>query len=227
MRFLRATLVLLAAVAGLTAADDLQKVYSKIDSGADGFKGLTADIKRDAHMDLINEDDVEAGKIVVKRSKPGDVHMRIDFLEPNQKQVAFSGSKAEIYYPKSNTVEEYDLSKHKDMLKQFLLLGFGTRSQELRDAYSIRLIGAEPVNGQPATRIELIPKSKDMAQTFPKIELWISDATGMALQQKLYEKGGKDYQLNTYSNMKLRSDISDSDVKLNVPKGATHTNPLK
>ncbi len=97
----------------------------------------------------------------------------------------------------------------------------------MRDAYTVRLIGEEPVNGQPATHIELIPKSKDMAQTFPRIELWISDATGIALQQKVFEKGGKDYQLTTYSNMKLRSDISDSQVKLDVPKGATYTNPLK
>jgi len=227
MRFLRPTLVLATAIAGLPAADDLQRVYSKIDSGAAAFRGLTADIKRIAHTDVIDEDDVETGKIVVKRPKFHDVRMRIDFLEPNQKQVAFSGNKADIYYPKSNTDEEYDLSKHKDMLKQFLLLGFGTSSQDLRNEYSIRWIGPESINGQPAMHIELTPKSNDMAQTFPKMELWISDATGMALQQKLYEKGGKDYQLATYSNMKLRSDIADSEVKLNIPRGAHHTNPLK
>lgn len=225
MRFLRPTLVLFATAACLYAADDLPKVYAKIDSGSAGFKGLTADIKRVAHLDLINEDDVETGKIVVKRPKPHDIFMRIDFLEPNQKQVVFGGSKAEIYYPKNNTVEEYDLGKHKGMLEQFLLLGFGTSSQDLRDAYTIRWIGAEPINGQPAARIELTPKSKDMAQTFPKIELWISDASGMALQQKLFEKGGKDYNLATYSNMKLRSDITDSEVKPNFPKGALHTKP--
>jgi outer membrane lipoprotein-sorting protein len=227
MRFLRPIFVLTAAIAILPAADDLQAVYAKIDSGAAGFKGLTADIRQAAHTDVINEDDVATGKIVVKRPKPRDIRMRIDFQEPNQKQVAFAGNKADIYYPKTNTDDEYDLGKHKGMLEQFMLLGFGTSSQDLRSAYSIRLIGAEAVNGQPTKRIELIPKSKEMLQIFPKIELWISDATGMALQQKLYDKGGKDYHLATYSNMKLRSDIADSEVKLNLPTGVHRTNPLK
>ncbi len=219
-------MVAIASVVGLRAADDLQKVYAKIDQGAAGFKGLTADIKRVAHIDLINEDDIETGKIAVKRPKPRDVKMRIDFETPSVKQVTFGGNHADIYYPKTNTDEEYDLEKHKDMVEQFLLLGFGTSSQDLRNNYSIRLIGPEQINGQPTMHIELIPKSKDMAQTFPKMELWISDATGLALQQKLYEKGGKDYQLATYSNMKLRPDISDAEVKPNFPKNAVKTKPL-
>ncbi len=101
MRFLWPALVLLAAAAGLYGADDLQQVYSKMDSASTTFRGLTADIRRDARTDLINEDDVETGKIVVKRSKPNDLRMRIDFSEPNEKQAALSGSKAEIYYPKA------------------------------------------------------------------------------------------------------------------------------
>ena len=227
LHFLRPTLVLTVTMALLPAADDLQAVYAKIDATAKDFKGLTADIRQVAHIDLINEDDVETGKIVVKRPKPHDIRMRIDFLEPDQKQVGFAGDKADIYYPKSNTDEVYDLGKRKAMLEQFLLLGFGTPSQELRNSYTIRLIGPETVNGQATKRVELIPKSSDMLQTFPKIELWISDSTGVALQQKLFDKGGKDYHLATYSNMKLRSDIADSEVKLDIPKGASRTYPLK
>ena len=226
MRF--PVLFAMAAIAsvGVRAADDLQKVYGKIDEAASTFKGLTADIKRVAHMDLIHEDDVETGKIAVKRSKPRDVKMRIDFETPSVKQVTFGGNHADIYYPKTNSDEEYDLEKHKDMVEQFLLLGFGTSSKDLQNNYSIRLLGAENIAGQPTAHIELMPKSSDMAQTFPKVELWISQATGLALQQKLYEKGGKDYQLATYSNMKLRPDISDAEVKPNIPKNAVKTKPL-
>lgn len=224
-RLLRKMFVLSATVAALPAAD-LRAVYDKIDAGAAGFKGLTADIRKVAHLDLINEDDVETGKIAVKRPKPHDILVRIDFQD-SQKQYGFAGKKGEIYYPKTNTVEEYDLGKYKGMVEQFMLLGFGTSSQELRNAYSIRLIGSEAVDGQPAWHIELIPKSKDMSDTFPKIELWISEATGMAVQQKLYDKGGRDYQLATYSNMKLRPNLPDPEVKLNVPKDAHRTNPLK
>ena len=223
MRLIRSLLpALVLAGLNLGAADDLPAVYAKIDSAAAGFKGLTADIRKTAHMDVINEDDVDTGKILVKRAKPHDLRFRFDFTNP-PKQVAFSGTKLEIYYPKTFTVEEGDLGKRKRMIEEFMLLGFGSTSQDLRSAYTVRLLGQEPVNAQPTWHIELTPKSSEMAQTFPKIELWISTASGMALQQKLYDKGGKDYHLATYTNMKLRSDIPDSDLKLDLPKGVTRT----
>ena len=229
MRVPRPILVLVAAIP-LLAADNLQEVYARIDAGAARFKGMTADIRRVTHMDLIGEDDVETGKIVVKRSKPKEIKMRIDIDQADHsspKQYGFSGTRADIYYPKTNTDEIYDLGKHRDLLEQFLLLGFGTTSAELRGAYSVRLEGKETVNGEAAARIELLPKSKDVQQMFPKIELWISDASGIAVQQKLYEKGGKDYHLFTYSNIKFRPDIPDSEVKLDIPGNAVKTHPLK
>ena len=235
MRIPRPTLVLVAAISffaviSLSAADDLQAVYARIDGGAARFKGMTADIRRVTHMELIGEDDVETGKIMVKRSKPKDIKMRIDIDQADHsspKQYAFSGTRADIYYPKTNTDEIYDLGKHRGLLEQFLLLGFGTTSAELRGAYSIRLEGKEAVNGEPAWRIELLPKSKDIQQMFPRIELWISVSSGIAVEQKLYEKGGKDYHLFTYSNIQFRPDIPDSEVKLDIPKNAVKTYPLK
>ena len=80
--------------------------------------------------------------------------------------------------------------------------------------------GAETVAGQKATRIVLVPKSKDLAAKFSKFELWIPDATGISIQQKIYEPGGN-YTIATYPNMKLDSNIPESAVKLNLPKGVT------
>jgi len=225
MKSFRPILVVALTIPLLNSADELQAVFAKIDAGATGFKGLTADIHRVAHVDLINEDDPESGTIALKRPKAHDIRMRIDFREPSQKQVAYANNRVEIYYPKLNSVDEYDLRQHKGLVEQFLLLGFGSTSQDLRSAYQIRYIGQEPINGQSTWRVELTPKSQEAAETFPKIELWISQETGMALQQKLHEKGGKDYQLATYSNMKLRPDIADADVKPNYPRDARHNKP--
>ena len=56
--------------------------------------------------------------------------MLIDFTKPNPRTVAFRGRKAEIYYPKLKSVQEYDLGKRSDLLDQFLLVGFGTTGKE-------------------------------------------------------------------------------------------------
>lgn len=78
--------------------------------------------------------------------------------------------------------------------------------------------------GESTTRLELIPKSKDMLEQWKKIDLWISDTSGNAVQQKFYERG-MDYTLITYTNVQPKSDIPDSVFKLDVPKG-TKREPL-
>jgi hypothetical protein len=57
-----------------------------------------------------------------------------------------------------------------------------------------------------------------VAQLFPKVEVWISDATGVAVQQKAYEKGLLDYHIQSYTNMKI-GPVPEADIKLVVPKG--------
>jgi len=204
---------------GAAGADDLAGVFARMDKAAPSFKGLRADIRKMAHTAVINEDTIDTGTIVVKVPKPHDFHMLVDLQKPDKKAVGISGTLVEMYYPKSNEVQWKNLGKgHKTEIEQFLRLGFGSNSKELQDAYTVTYGGAETVAGQKASRIVLVPKSADMVAMFPKFELWISDATGISIQQKIYEQGGN-YTIATYENMKLDANIPDSAVKLNLPKG--------
>ena len=198
-------------------ADDLAAVLSRIDKASAMFKGLTADVRKLAHTAVINEDDTDIGTIAVKRPKLSDLRVLFDIREPDPKKVAFEDSKGQFYYPKRNEVEIYNVGKIKGLVEQFLLLGVGSSARDLEGAYSIKWGGPETVAGQPATRIELTPKSKEMLAHYNRVDLWISDTTGLAVQQKLFAPGG-DYILATYTNMKTYDNLSDSAVKLNLPK---------
>jgi hypothetical protein len=59
---------------------------------------------------------------------------------------------------------------------------------------------------------------------FPKIDVWISDSTGIAVQQKFREKGDIDYHIQTYSNIQF-GNVSESQVKMNLPKSVKHERP--
>jgi outer membrane lipoprotein-sorting protein len=207
---------------GASAADDpLKAVFQKMDDAAPKFKGLTADMKYLSHESVIDEDDRNTGTITVRTPKPRDIHILIDFKNP-AKTVEISGSNVRMFLPNAMEVQTYDISKgHRAEFEQFARLQFGTTSKDLLSSYTVTLGGPEKIEGQNATRIELVPKSHDLATQFPKIELWISDDLGISLQQKLYMQGGKDYSVATYSNVKLRSNIPDSAVKLTLPKGVT------
>jgi len=235
MRLFHLTFVLCGTVAlaggphsGAQAADSsLQAVFKRMDEASPKFKGLKADVKKLAHVDVINDDTVDIGTIVVRVPKPHDLQMLFDFKQPDQKTVQIEGAKGQIYYPKTNTVQDYDLGKnHKAQVEQFLKLGFGSNSKDLQDSFAVTLGGPETIGGESATRIELIPKSKDLLATFPKFELWISDKTGISVQQKMYQPG-KDYSLATYTNMQILPNIPESAVKLNLPKNVNREHPLK
>jgi outer membrane lipoprotein-sorting protein len=203
------------------AADDLAAVFARMDQAAPKFKGMRADMKKVSHTAAINVDETDLGSIVVKVPKPHDFHMLIDFQQPDKKAVEIAGTTVQMYYPKTNEVQIYNFGKgHKAEVEQFLKLGFGSTSKELRDAYTVTYGGPDTVAGEKATRIVLVPKSPDLAAQFPKFELWISETTGISIQQKVYEQGGN-YSIATYSNMKLEPNIPDSAVKLNLPKGVT------
>jgi outer membrane lipoprotein-sorting protein len=237
MRHIRPSLVLIGLVtafaalpSGAFAADDLAAVFARIDKAAPGFRGFSADFRKRKHTPIIPEDDLQTGKAVVRRSKPHELQMRIDIDPPDQQVATVDGTKVEIYYPKTKTIQPYGLGKStKPMLEQVLMLGWGSTSQDLKNAYEVTYGGPEEtLTGQKAVRLELVPKDKDLLAHVPKFELWISTegpTSGVAVQVKIYEKGG-DYSIATYTNMKL-GNISESAVRLNAPKDAHREKPIR
>jgi outer membrane lipoprotein-sorting protein len=205
-------------------ADQLQQTLARMDGAAASFKALTADMRKVHHTTIVNEDEKSSGTVVVRRPKPNGLQVLFNIQEPDALQAAFWDHTAELYHPKMKTIDVYDLDKKLGAgLKGYMLLGFGSSAKDLEQAYTIGPGGPESVDGHKAYRIVLTPKKPDQVMQLSKVELWISDETGMAVQQKLYT--GADYDLATYSNMKISPNIPESAVKLNPPKGVKVQHP--
>jgi outer membrane lipoprotein-sorting protein len=223
MRFVPALVltVTLSHVAPARPADDLlSSTFARMDAAAAGFRGLTADVKKTSHTEFLKEDDTDSGTMAVKRSRPHELRALVSITAPDKKEVELNGHNAQVYYPKSNTVQVVNLDKKTSaMVDQLLLLGFGSNSADIQSVYRVKLGGAETVDGQKTVLLVLTPKRPETQGDVVNIELWISDATGIAVRQKFNERGG-DYVLAVYTNMKLVPNLPDSSVKLNVPKNA-------
>ena len=218
-------LIWLTSAAWPKPASDLDAVLTRIDSAGAAFHGMSANLRRLSHTAVINEDTVDSGTVLLKRPKPRDMRMLVDFTQPDPKTVAFQGRKVEIYYPKIQTVQEFDVGQNKDLLSQFFLLGFGTSRADLLSNYNIQFLGTETLDGRQTQRLELIPKSKAVLEHLKKFELWIADS-GYPVQQKFYLPGG-DYMLMTYSDMKINPELRDAALKLQVPKNVKREYPQK
>jgi outer membrane lipoprotein-sorting protein len=208
------------------AAQNLDSALALLDRSAAGFRGMVAQVKKVSHTHVIQDDSEESGRITLFRQGPKDLRMLVEFQQPDPRAVAFASRKVQIYYPKISTVQEYDLGKQGALVDQFLLLGFGTPGQELRKSYDIKYAGADTAAGVKTQRLELVPKSPEARQHVRLIEMWVSDAEGIPVQQKVHQPS-KDYVLITYTAIQLNPQLTAESVKLKLPKGVKKEYPQK
>ncbi len=125
----------------------------------------------------------------MRKPTPHSFQLLEKFL-PDGEQIELNDTHVQIYHPKTNTVKSDDLGKkYHGLVEEVMLIGLGRNLEG-----PVRRLPGEPGrvgNGRrpAATRLILIPKDPQLAQTFPKFEVWYSDATGIAVQQKWYRKG--------------------------------------
>jgi outer membrane lipoprotein carrier protein len=206
-------------VAGPLTLDD---VVRQMDREQDQFQSLTASIERTKVTVVVNDRSMESGKIEIRR----DGKMRIELFYPDQKTVLRDGDHIYIYTPKIRRVEDYDVGKHRDLLDQLLLLGFGTSGENLKKNYLITLQGEETLNGQQkAVRLELTPRADEVRKQISKIDLWLNEGNWLPAQQQFYETGSGDYSIIRYLNVARNVPISDARFRPSWPKGVTRVKP--
>jgi len=206
-----------AAQAKLT----VEEVLKQLDRAAGMFESLSADVERTKVTVVVDDRSTESGQMQVRR----DDKMRIELTAPDPRTILRDGDHLYIYTPKTRQVEEYDLSKHRDLVDQFLLLGFGTSAESLKRGYLITVEGEETTGNQKVARLELTPKSGDVRKQISKIELWLDEATWLPTQQKFYETGTEDYFIIRYMNVARNVSLPDSRFKLHWPAGVTRVKP--
>jgi outer membrane lipoprotein-sorting protein len=111
------------------------------------------------------------------------------------------------------------------MVDQYVLLGFGTKSQEVLKSYNVSLTGEEELDQRKTLVLELTPKSDDIRRQIMKIEMWIDEASWLPIQQKFFEAAVGDYFLFHYSDIKKNLKISDSKFKQDWPKDVNRVKP--
>ena len=212
-------------LAGLAHAEPLADVLARMDRAASEFRSVSAKMKRVQFTAVLSESSEMNGVMRLRRAK-NDVIGVVEFGEPEPRTVFVKGNKVQIFYPKANSVEEYDTSKYSSNIDQLLTLGFGTSSAQLRKAYEVKDGGAQKVDGVSATRIELLPKSDELKKLITRIELWIPEGQANPVREKISEPS-KNYELVDYSETKVNPDLPDSAFELKLPAKVKRIQPQK
>lgn len=210
------TLVLSTALI-LAAAPGADQVLSNMDQAAADWTGMQAKTAWTQYTKLVDDSSVEQGSMAVRRADNGRVDLRIQFTEPYPRDLLVRGAKVEIYKPKIQIVEEYDVSKSKDKLEQALLSGFGVSGKFLQEHYGVEVAGEETVAGVDTVLLELTPKDESMQDSITRIQMWVSKQSWQPVQQRLHQPNG-DHRTYLYSDVELNPSLKDSDFELDIPK---------
>lgn len=212
--------LILAAAAGWAAAAQgrasftLSDVVKQLDEQSKTFRSLTASMERTKVTVVVNDRSTETGLILVRR----DSKMRLEMLQPDARTILLNGNDLYLYTPRIKRVEEYDLGKHRTLVDQFLLLGFGTSGKDLEKGYLMTVLGEQSLSSKRVIQLELTPKTEEVRNQISRIHLWIDMATWLPVQQKFFETGSGDYFEIRYTNIVRNPNLPDSRFRPNWPR---------
>jgi outer membrane lipoprotein-sorting protein len=196
-------------------------VLTMMDHSAQDFHSLTANIERIKYTDVVKDTSTETGQLWVRK----DDKMRIQITKPDPRTVLRTGDSLFIFNPKINRVEEYDLGKNREMVDQYMELGFNTRSESLKKSYLVAVNGEQELDGRKTVLIELTPKSQKVREQITKIQMWVDTGSWMPVQQKFFEANSGDYFIIHYTGIMKNLKIEDSRFKPDWPKNVAKVKP--
>ncbi len=183
----------------------LQSVLKKMDAAASNFRTTQADFVWEQYQKVVNDKDTQKGTVYYRRAGK-DIQMMAEVKESERKYVLFKDGKLQVYQPKIEQVMIYATGKNREEVESYLVLGFGGSGQDLLKAFEVSYQGPESIDNVSTAKLQLIPKSEKLHNTFKEIFLWIDLERGISVQQQFFEPQG-DYRLAKYSSVRLNEKI--------------------
>ncbi len=201
----------------------LDAVLKKMDAAAASFRTTQADFVWEQYQKVVDETDTQEGTVYYRRSGK-EIEMMAEIKKPDRKFVLYKDSKLEVYQPKIEQVMVHPAGKNRAEIESYLVLGFGGSGQDLTKAFDVTYQGPETVNNIATAKLQLVPKSDKLRNTFARILLWIDLQRGISVQQQFFELQG-DYRLAKYSSIRVNEKINNDVFQLKTTSKTQTVSP--
>lgn len=206
----------LAGAAAAAPPPTLDGVLSQIDRAAANIHSLTAQVVSLKYTKLVNDTTVEAGDFYYRKTARG-MEIALEIRKPYRRDFIYRDDTGWIYQPRIKQAQEFDLSRNREAVAQFLLLGLGGGGHALLASYQVAL---EPEE-RGLVHLHLTPKRP--APGVSSIDLWYDPKLWVTAAQQVNQPSG-DYQRLNYSDIHLNARIADRHFSTDFP-GATIVRP--
>ena len=178
---------------------------------------LSANLEYTKVTVLVDDKSTESGQLFYRRGKTPEI--RIEMQKPESKIIIFKKNRGEIFLPKINQIQEFDLEQKSDLLQQFFVLGFGTDSNELKKSYEVKYLREEDLLDDTTALLELVPRRANVSAQISKIQIWVSEESWLPTQQKVL-RNRRRLPHRRYSGVKVNRVLPGSTFELNAPDNA-------
>ena len=190
------------------------------DTQGRGMESVLAEVDVDWSGPAENPDRIRSGRIYI--NDRGE--FRISVEQPKSRVILLEGGTVHHYDQAAARVDRYSLSRHKDRLEPYMLLGFTTTGKKLEDGFLVAFIGEEVIGDRRTLGLELTPESDRLRAVIAKIQIWFDEASWLPARQVISQAGGAatltvDYR-GTARNLNLNPDLFDD----NWPRGTDKNN---
>jgi outer membrane lipoprotein-sorting protein len=197
---------------------ELRQALDKMDEVAKHFRTFTAKFSQKKYTAVLGEFDTpDTGEFYYARPKEGEVLMRHEVMSPGSRILTIKDGEATVYQPKLKQAQIYKLGKRQELV-EYLALGIGRSSAELREKFLISCEGSASIGGASCFILVFKPKDPKVARHITSITIWLSKSSGLPLQYKILEPS-EDYLLETFSDEALNEKIPGSMFEAKLPKG--------
>lgn len=190
----------------------LDAVLKKMDAAAAKFRTTRADFIWEQYQKVVDETDTQEGTVYYRRAGK-EIEMMAEIKKPERKFVLYRDGDIKVYQPKIEQVMVHPAGKNRAEFDSYLVLGFGGSGQDLTKAFDVTYQGSETVNNVATAKLQLVPKSEKVRNTFARILLWIDLERGISVQQQFVTAQG-DYRLVKYSSIRVNEKINNDVFQL-------------
>jgi outer membrane lipoprotein-sorting protein len=204
-------------------SDSLAAVLKKMDAAAASFRTTQADFAWEQYQKVVDETDTQEGTVYYRRSGR-EIEMMAEIKKPDRKFVLYKDGDLKVYQPRIEQVMVRPAGKNRAEIESYLVLGFGGSGQDLTKSFDVTYQGSEAVNNVATAKLQLVPKSDKLRNTFARIILWIDLQRGISVQQQFFELQG-DYRLAKYSGIRVNEKINNDVFQLKTTSKTQTVSP--
>jgi outer membrane lipoprotein-sorting protein len=206
---------LLLAVAPITVMaqakpGELDSVLRQMDAASTKFKTAEADFQWDFYERVVKQTTTQHGSIYFKKNG-SNLEMGAKVNPPAAKFLSFKGGQLAIFDPGTKDFKVFASGKNRAQYESFLTLGFGGSGSDLAKAWTVTLLGTEPISDGGATvptaKLDLVSKDANVRNMFTHIVIWVDTARGISLKQQFFTPSD-DYRTTIYSNIRYNQPVN-------------------